>query len=346
MLGYIYMRLFLTSAGIQPETKDYFLRFLGRNPKNIKVAFIPTASNHPDESRKYVEISKNQLIELGFWVEEIDIEFFPKEELRIKLESFDIIYVNGGNTFYLLEQFKKSGLDLYIKDLLKDRIYIGTSAGSIIAAPNIEICNWKNGDKNDYKIKDLGSLSLVPFTFFVHYEEFEHKKIVEDAKINYPLEVICLSNTQAVVVENNRYEIVGKGEKVSFKSFDELDFIKWNKLKIKLNKFENDLFFNIREVWYASLGKNVGYEQDGKNESFERPFLILNKFNNNVMVGIPLTSTLKNNRFYFQFNFKDKPICAVLSQIKLIDKKRLLRKVGMISESDFNEVRKRCKSLI
>ncbi len=57
-------------------------------------------------------------------------------------------------------------------------------------------------------------------------------------------------------------------------------FISWTKIKIRLflkpNKHE--IYFNEREIWWAHLGVNVGYEQDGKNDNFERPVLIIKKF--------------------------------------------------------------------
>jgi dipeptidase E len=210
------MKLFLTSAGIQPETKNAFLKLVGRDPKGMKVAFIPTAANHPLEGKKYVQISKDQLTELGFIVEDVDIEFFPKKELHTKLESCDVIYINGGNTFYLLDKIRKSGLDLYVKDLLKDKIYFGTSAGSIVACPNIEVCLWDGVDAVDPNIKDLKAFNLVPFTLFVHYEENQYKNLIEKMKKDYSYKLICLTNKQAVMVQNENWEIVGEGEKVIF----------------------------------------------------------------------------------------------------------------------------------
>ncbi len=216
------MKLFLASAGIQPETKDDLLKLLGRDPRGMKVAFIPTAVNHPVEKAKneiknHVQRSKDKLTELGFVLDEVDIEFYPKEGLRAKLEEADIIYVNGGNTFYLLDQVRKSGLDVYIRELLETRIYMSSSAGSVLVTPNTYPSRWKGmNDTNDSNIEDFAGLSLVPFCLFVHYEEENLRASVEKQAKDFPYKVVCLTNQQAVAVDGDSWEIVGTGEKLIF----------------------------------------------------------------------------------------------------------------------------------
>ena len=71
------------------------------------------------------------------------------------------------------------------------------------------------------------------------------------------------------------------------------NFSKWNKKKIEVENRDIDALkinFKNREVWWCSLGENIGYEQDGKGENFERPILILRKFNKHIFLGIPLTT--------------------------------------------------------
>ena len=113
------------------------------------------------------------------------------------------------------------------------------------------------------------------------------------------------------------------------------DFNKWNKLKQKLHNQNKRLYFHEREIWFCSLGANIGFEQDGKNQNFERPILIFKKFNNKIFWGIPLSSQIKQGKYYFKFNFKNKDSVAILSQLKLIDGKRLVRKFSTINKDDF-----------
>ncbi len=78
------------------------------------------------------------------------------------------------------------------------------------------------------------------------------------------------------------------------------DFEKWNLLQ---KQIETNLppFFHEREIWWCSLGANIGVEEDGKNELFERPVLILRKFNKEMCWGLPLTTRKKEGPFYFSF---------------------------------------------
>ena len=128
----------------------------------------------------------------------------------------------------------------------------------------------------------------------------------------------------------------------------EKDFDKWNiEKKIVDKKVVNrDLFFYAREIWWCSAGLNIGVEADGKNENYERPFLIIKKFNADMVWVLPLTTQEKNNKYYFKLNHEELISWVVLSQIKTISTKRLLRKVGLISEFDFKEVLIRLKDFL
>ena len=121
------------------------------------------------------------------------------------------------------------------------------------------------------------------------------------------------------------------------------NYRKWVKLKIALNnkKSENNVYFREKQIWWCSLGENIGCEQDGKNKNFERPILILKKFNKNVLLMLPVTSSDKRGMYYYQFSYNNKKYSIILSQIKLISSKRLLRKIRRIDDGDFDEIKKK-----
>jgi len=111
-----------------------------------------------------------------------------------------------------------------------------------------------------------------------------------------------------------------------------LKFIEWTKIKIRIQISERVIYFREGEVWWASLGANIGHEQEGKNQNFERPILILKKFNQYVLWAIPLTSqTKEKNIYYHQYELGDQKYAAVLTQLRLISSKRLLKKNSCIS---------------
>lgn len=126
------------------------------------------------------------------------------------------------------------------------------------------------------------------------------------------------------------------------------DYKKWHPIKTRINNIEEKRpFFHEREIWFCYLGENVGFEQDGRGNDFLRPVIILRKFNNEIFWGIPLTRTDKKSKYYYAFTFHPSgPSTAVLSQIRLIDARRLSRKIGDISEQDYAELTKRLKALL
>ncbi len=116
----------------------------------------------------------------------------------------------------------------------------------------------------------------------------------------------------------------------------EKDFDTWNNKKKLVHSDENPRLFHEREIWWCSLGANVGYEQDGKHEQFERPVLILKKFNKHVAWIVPLTSVAHEDVFHYRL--KNQKSFLVLSQLRLISSKRLLAKMEKITEGEHKEI--------
>lgn len=111
------------------------------------------------------------------------------------------------------------------------------------------------------------------------------------------------------------------------------DFKIWHDKKSTIDEKEARVFFHEREIWFSHLGTNVGFEQDGKGENFGRPVIVFRKFNNEVFWGIPLTTRNKGGRFYTPIDLGDGiHRMAILSQLRLLDAKRLYQKIGVISE--------------
>ncbi len=114
------------------------------------------------------------------------------------------------------------------------------------------------------------------------------------------------------------------------------DFDSWNLQKKKIeNRFvDKDLYFYPKEIWWSSLGLNVGIETNGKNNNFERPVLIIKKFNSNMLWVLPLTTKNKIGLGYFQLSDQNNS-SVIFTQIRTISAKRLLRKIYTISDSDY-----------
>lgn len=123
------------------------------------------------------------------------------------------------------------------------------------------------------------------------------------------------------------------------------DFAFWHKRKSILHNEKTRSFFHEREVWWCSLGENIGFEEDGKGDKFARPVLVFKKFNNEICWALPLSLQVKTRKetahFYARVFLDDTiPRTALLSQLRLIDGKRLLTKIGMITEKNYSEIQK------
>jgi len=119
------------------------------------------------------------------------------------------------------------------------------------------------------------------------------------------------------------------------------DFDNWNKFKKELHTNGNPSYAHEREIWWCSLGINVGSEQDGTGINFDRPVLVVKGFNQNIFFGVALTGQKREGKYYFYIGKTDgRDSSAILSQVRLIDAKRLVRKMGTIDEATFLELKK------
>ena len=124
------------------------------------------------------------------------------------------------------------------------------------------------------------------------------------------------------------------------------DYKNWHGTKSFVNNDRPRVFFKEREVWFCYLGENVGFEQDGRGKEFLRPVIILKKFNNEVLWGVPLTKNTKAGKYYFTFTLKNMASTAILSQIRLIDAKRLKYTIGDSAIDEFKIFKKKIRQLI
>ena len=124
------------------------------------------------------------------------------------------------------------------------------------------------------------------------------------------------------------------------------DFAGWHKLKTSLNERENAPTFQQREIWWCSIGVNIGDEEDGKNRLYHRPVLIIRKFNSHIFWGTPLTTKIKDSIFYHKIYFNDKEQCVMLTHMRPLESKRLDRKIGKLPNNQFLEIISNLQNII
>lgn len=127
----------------------------------------------------------------------------------------------------------------------------------------------------------------------------------------------------------------------------EKDFPGWLTLKEQVhNQQQSPLGYKERDIWWVCIGHNVGTEEDGKGENFNRPVLIVKGFSKYLFWGIPLSTTEKRGEYYYPFVLNTRVSTALLSQMRVFDTRRLINKVGMINQKDFAEIKGKLKEFL
>ena len=192
------------------ESIELVKKFLDKNTESKKILFIPTATN-VDEYKKYIHLTQKAFEDFGYEVENFDVSIFSEEIAKEKLSEAKIIFISGGNTFYLLQELKRKNLIPYLKERIENGLlYIGESAGSVIAAPDIEYASIVDDKTLATELNDYTGLNLVNFYIVPHFEEEpfveSSRKTVELYKDKLDLKLI--NNKEAILVENNNFTII------------------------------------------------------------------------------------------------------------------------------------------
>ena len=202
------VKLFLCSYFA--AVSSFTTQFVGGALKGKKLAFIPTASLF-EEYTDYVDEAKEAFENLGLNIEVLHVSGAPKDLIERTLQSCDLIYVSGGNTFYLLQELEKSGAKTIILEQVKGgKPYIGESAGSIIMAPNISYAKDMDvAEKAAPQLKSFEGLGLVDFYPLPHYKSFPFEEVTEKMLVKYAkLGLKPITNQQALFVNGNQTTLI------------------------------------------------------------------------------------------------------------------------------------------
>lgn len=202
------MRLFLASA-------NNTLSLLAKNiPKAAKVIFIENASDNYSGDKWWIKADREALEKIGCKITGTDLRSVSKEILKKQLAQSDLIHFCGGNVLYLISLLKKNGLDSVVIEKVREGkiVYSGTSAGSMIAAPNLSLSKYDDEDAEfaktltDFKGLDLVNFLIIPHNNNKDFLESNKKMLSHLAENLIPL--VFLDDNHAVWVEDNKFEIL------------------------------------------------------------------------------------------------------------------------------------------
>jgi len=180
--------------------------------KGLKLAFILTATEVEEGDLEWLRRDRHSLVDAGFELTDYTFTGKTKEEVENFLKDFDGIYMSGGNTFWLLSKIQESECTDVIKDFVESgKLYIGTSAGSIIAGPDIYPTRNLIKFEEAPKLDDYSGFGFVDFMIYPHWgsKDFEIKQAGERMKNswseNYP--IILLADNSYIEVKDVSYRI-------------------------------------------------------------------------------------------------------------------------------------------
>jgi len=213
------MKLLLTSAGLTNQTIANALLELAEKPfKELKLAFIPTAANVEEGDKDWLI---DDLVNCKKWkfasIDIVDISAIPREMWEKRLTKADILVFGGGNIFHLMYWLEKSGLKELLPEMLKTKVYVGISAGSMVTSPKLmpllEDLYYPNGvGKN----KDEGGMRFIDFQILSHFNSPWYPNIRAEyleEKIKGVSDVIyALDDNSAIQINDDTIKVVSEGE--------------------------------------------------------------------------------------------------------------------------------------
>lgn len=150
---------------------------------------------------------------VGFHFDMYDITGKTNKQIVTDLNKYSAMYVEGGNSYYLLQESQKSGFDKFVKQRVEEgMIYLGTSAGTVIAGPNIEPVRQDSRAALAPDLQSTKSFDLVNFVVMPHWGQPKRRELFNSYRLehiyreDYPY--ILITDYQYVEVEGDVYKIV------------------------------------------------------------------------------------------------------------------------------------------
>lgn len=201
--------LILTSSNY--FVTEHFVPHLPKQPSQMKLTFIPTAAEVEKGDLQWLRDDRQALVNAGFQVSDFTVTGKTKVEVKTMLESTDFVFVAGGNTFYLLQEMRKSGFaELIAEYVKKGVVYGGSSAGSVVTGPDISLVKELDDaslapELTDYKGLNLVDVSVLPHWGSEHFQKRYRKVMISEYKTG--LKIILLTDDQYLLVKDNKFTI-------------------------------------------------------------------------------------------------------------------------------------------
>lgn len=188
-----------------------YVPYLPKQPSEMKMTFIPTAAEVEDGDLQWLKDDRQALVDAGFQVTDFTVTGKSKDEVAAMLNQTDFVFVSGGNTFFLLQEMKKSGFADLIGDYVANGgVYGGSSAGSVVAGPDISLVQGLDDPSLAPELADHAGLGLTDVVVFPHWgsEHFQNRyEKVMKSGYKTGLKIVLLTDDQYLLVRDKAYTI-------------------------------------------------------------------------------------------------------------------------------------------
>ncbi|MGB3073183.1 MAG: Type 1 glutamine amidotransferase-like domain-containing protein [Candidatus Moraniibacteriota bacterium] len=201
------MLLYLTS--VASKTLNLLVSALPRPASEMNLIFIDTAATVEDGPKPWLQADIEACRKIFQEVAVIDVASVAKEVWMPKISKADVIFFSGGNTFYLLQEVRKSGLDEVVKKRVQEgAVYIGSSAGALLAGPTVELAKDADDPGRAPGLTSFEGLSLVNFVPWPHFVEEQRDELEVMQREYKEYQFIPLADDEAVLVKDGESKIL------------------------------------------------------------------------------------------------------------------------------------------
>lgn len=217
------MNLLLTSAGFTNKSIcnaffDLVTAKFNKPLKDLNLVFIPTAANADPGDKDWLLDDMKRTNDLGF--KEFDVLDFtgvPKDIWEQRIRKAEILMFGGGNTFHLMYSIEKTGMRESLNEIISDKIYVGISAGSMIASENVALSqSARMYSESVGEITNDKGMGWVPFYIRPHLNSHHFPNVripqIEEQAKNLNGPVYALDDNSALVITDTETKVVSEGE--------------------------------------------------------------------------------------------------------------------------------------
>lgn len=209
------MKLFLTSQAISSQQSPFLLQLVGEDrAEDVRIVLIENAADlYPEERRQFVDATRTDIQANGYQLDLLDLREYKQDHERLlaRLQDANVIWLGGGNTYYLRWMLHETGADKMIQDLAEQgKIYGGGSAGAIVAGPTLH--HYETADRPEDAPETIyDGLGLTDIAVLPHWDHVKYGKImpgIRDALQADGYKTAHITDAQALIIDGDTHQIV------------------------------------------------------------------------------------------------------------------------------------------